>query len=107
MPKVRTVGIRDHWKSIKGKKRSEFNKEWDKTRSEVLDSKGKIKKGVMIEFNPDGRYDHPKEVPLDQAVAFMEKGYGSDIRVVFRDDVSEEEINVIMSLIESDINANK
>ena len=104
MPKTRTINHKDHWKSIKSKKRAEFNKEWDKTRSDVLDSKGKKREGVNIEFDQDGRHDHPKEVPLDYAVLFMEKGYGNDIKIVFRDDASEEEINAIMSLVESDIN---
>lgn len=105
MPKTKTIHKKDCWKSIKKEKRAKYNPKWNKTRSEIIDTgTGKLKKGIDIEFDTsDPRFEHPKEVPLDQAVLFMEKGYGNDLKVVFRDDTSEEEINAITLMIESDL----
>ena len=77
MPKksVKVSKIHKAWEDLKKDKRSKYNSKYNKT--------GK------------------KDITLATSIKFMETGSGGDIEIVFQDDVTDEEVNKVLEIVEN------
>lgn len=59
-----------------------------------------LKLDKRSKYNP--KYDKPdkKDDTLATTIKFMVTGHGGDIEVIFKDDVTEEEVNKVVEIIE-------
>lgn len=72
------------WDELKKHKRASYNPKYNKKKEDDQD-------------HDSTEFENPDDVTLDRAIKFIRHGYGEDLTIEFKDDVTQEEINTITS----------
>lgn len=70
------------WDELKKLKRASYNTKYNKKKEDDPD-------------HDSTEFENPDDVTLDRAIKFLRHGYGGEITIEFKDDVTQEEINTI------------